>query len=100
MVLVTAALPDEGKSWMAASLAACLAADGVSVALVDCDLHRPTLHRMFDGPRGPGLTDYFAGGAAFDEIVHIDRTSGLNYIPVGAASQERLGVLRKIVCAL
>ena len=70
VVLVTAALPDEGKTWVAASLAASLAADGFSVVLVDCDLYRPTLHRMFDGLRGPGLTDYFAGGVALEEIVH------------------------------
>jgi len=85
VVLVTAALPGEGKSWVAASLAACFAADGVSVALVDCDLHRPTLHRMFDGPRGPGLTDYFAGDAALDDIVHDHCISGVSYIPAGTA---------------
>jgi uncharacterized protein involved in exopolysaccharide biosynthesis/Mrp family chromosome partitioning ATPase len=85
VVLVTAALPDEGKTWVAASLAACLAADGVSVVLVDCDLHRPTVHRMFDGPRGPGLADYFAGDAALNEIVHDHRVSGVRYIPAGSA---------------
>lgn len=85
VVLVTAALPDEGKTWVAASLAACLAADGAAVVIVDCDLYRPTLHRMFDGPRGPGLTDYFAGGAAFDEIVHNHPLSGVSYVPAGTA---------------
>jgi succinoglycan biosynthesis transport protein ExoP len=84
VVLVTAALPGEGKTWVAASLAASLAADGISVALVDCDLYRPTLHRMFDGPSGPGLTDYFAGDVTLDQIAHYDR-SGVTYIPAGAA---------------
>jgi succinoglycan biosynthesis transport protein ExoP len=88
VVLVTAALPDEGKTWVSASLAAGLAADGVSVVIVDCDLHRPTLHRMFDSPRAPGLTDYFAGGAASDEIVHNHRLSGVNYVPAGTALSE------------
>jgi polysaccharide biosynthesis transport protein len=85
VVLVTAALPGEGKTWVAASLAACLAADGVSVALVDCDLYRPTLHLMFDGPRGPGLTDYFAGGVAVEEIIHYHPSSGVSYVPAGTA---------------
>ena len=85
VVLVTAALPDEGKTWVAVSLAASLAADGFSVALVDCDLYRPTVHQMFDGTRGPGLTDYFAGGVRLDEIVHHDRGSGISYIPSGTA---------------
>jgi succinoglycan biosynthesis transport protein ExoP len=83
-ILITAALPDEGKSWVAASLALSLAADGWSVALVDCDLNRPSVHRMFDGPRHPGLTDYFAGGVALDEIVHSDPSSGVCYVPIGS----------------
>jgi Mrp family chromosome partitioning ATPase len=40
---------------------------------------------MFDGPHGPGLTDYFAGGVAFDEIVHDHPLSGVRYIPTGTA---------------
>lgn len=85
VVLVTAALPGEGKTWVAAGLARSLATDGFSVALVDCDLHRPAVHRMFDGPRGPGLTEYFAGDTVLDEIIHEDHSSGVSYIPVGAA---------------
>jgi polysaccharide biosynthesis transport protein len=88
VILVTAALPDEGKTLVAASLATSLAADGFSVALVDCDLYRPTIHRMFDGLRGPGLTDYFAGGIAFEEIVHKDPLSGVSYVPAGTAQSK------------
>jgi polysaccharide biosynthesis transport protein len=83
VVLVTAALPAEGKTWFAVSLAESFAADGFSVVLVDCDLYRPTVHRMFDGERGPGLSDYFAGGVALDEIVHHDSASGIAYISAG-----------------
>jgi uncharacterized protein involved in exopolysaccharide biosynthesis/Mrp family chromosome partitioning ATPase len=86
VILITAALPNEGKSWVAASLAVSLAADGWSAALVDCDVNRPTVHRMFDGPRGPGLTDYFAGRVALDEILYSDPASGLSYIPIGTAA--------------
>ena len=85
VILITAALPNEGKSWVAASLALSLAADGWSVALVDCDVNRPTVHRMFGGPQGPGLTDYFAGGVVLDDIVHRDPASGMSYVPIGSA---------------
>jgi succinoglycan biosynthesis transport protein ExoP len=99
--LVTAALPGEGKTWVAASLAASLAADGVSVALVDCDLFRPMVHRIFDGPSGPGLTDYFAGGVALDDIAHYDRGSGVTYVPAGTArSKEAQRITSDRICPL
>jgi succinoglycan biosynthesis transport protein ExoP len=88
VVLVTAALPEEGKTWVAASLAASLAAEGFRVALVDCDLHRPAVHRLFGGERGLGLTDYFAGTAGADQIAHNDHGSGIDYIPVGSARSK------------
>ncbi len=88
VVLVTAALPAEGKTWFAVSLAESFAVDGLSVVLVDCDLYRPTVHRLFDGKRGPGLSDYFAGGVALDEIVQHDNASGIAYISSGTASSQ------------
>jgi Mrp family chromosome partitioning ATPase len=102
VILITAALPNEGKSWVAASLALSLAADGCSVALVDCDVNRPTVHRMFDRRRGPGLTDYLGGNAELDEIVHSDDDSGLAYIPIGsdvsrAAWRKTFGLIRPLV---
>jgi polysaccharide biosynthesis transport protein len=85
VVLVSSALPQEGKTWMAVSLAASLASDGFRVALIDCDLHRPSVHRMFNGVRGPGLTDYFSESVGFDEIIHQDHISGVDYVPAGGA---------------
>ena len=84
-ILVTGALPAEGKTWTAVSLAASLAADGCSVAIVDCDLHRPALHQTLGDVGAPGLTDYFAGTATFDQIVHRDHRSGVHSVPAGAA---------------
>jgi non-specific protein-tyrosine kinase len=55
-LLVTSALPGEGKSLTAANLAAAMAQVGKRVVLVDGDLHRPCLHSMFGLPNQLGLT--------------------------------------------
>jgi capsular exopolysaccharide synthesis family protein len=96
VILVTAALPDEGKTWVAAGLAASLVAEGYRVALVDCDLYRASVHRMFEGPCEPGLMDYFVGDAAFAEIVHNDRRSGVDYVPVGTVPSKEASHLPQI----
>lgn len=60
-LLVTSAGPVEGKTATAANLAVVLAQGGQRVILVDADLRRPRLHRLFEVPREPGLTDLIVG---------------------------------------
>jgi capsular exopolysaccharide synthesis family protein len=55
-LLVTSAGPTEGKTSVSANLAVILAQGGQRVILVDADLRRPRLHRVFDLPREPGFT--------------------------------------------
>jgi capsular exopolysaccharide synthesis family protein len=58
VLLVTSAGPREGKSSTVSDLARTLANAGEQVALLDCDLRRPTVHARFDLPRDHGLSNY------------------------------------------
>ncbi len=55
-LLVTSANPTEGKSTTAANLAVVMAQAGLSVIVVDSDLRRPTLHKVFGLSNSCGLT--------------------------------------------
>jgi capsular exopolysaccharide synthesis family protein len=56
-IVVTSAMPNEGKSRTAANLAIVLAQAGHPTLLVDADFRRPSLHRMFGRVRNMGLSN-------------------------------------------
>jgi tyrosine-protein kinase len=60
---------EEGKSTTLANLAVAVARSGRSVAVVDFDLRRPMLHRLFRVPSTPGLTDVALGNATLAEAL-------------------------------
>ena len=60
-IVVTSAGPSEGKSLTAANLAVVLAQAGMSVILVDADLRRPVVHKIFGLQNRTGLTSWLVG---------------------------------------
>jgi len=57
-LLITSSGPGEGKTFVAANLAVSLAQEGKRVILVDCDLRRPQLHKVFGMQAEPGFTNW------------------------------------------
>ncbi len=55
-LLVTSADPSEGKTITVANLAVALAQSGRRVVILDCDMHRPRLHRIFNAVNNVGVT--------------------------------------------
>ena len=105
VLLVTSGLPSEGKTVVALSLTRLLSIAGRKVIVVDCDLRKPAVHKALGIQPGPGLSDYLAGAAIIDEIVHEDKKSGAHVLQAGTHKQkspEQLdsGRMQKLLKAL
>jgi tyrosine-protein kinase Etk/Wzc len=68
-LVVTSSIEGEGKSFTAANLANSIAKSNKKVALLELDLHQPSLCEMLGLERGPGITDYLMGEINKEEIL-------------------------------
>jgi polysaccharide biosynthesis transport protein len=66
-ILITSAVPVEGKTTVATNLAITMALAGSRVLLIDADLRRGSLTRQFEVPDGPGLGDIIVGEATLKQ---------------------------------
>jgi capsular exopolysaccharide synthesis family protein len=83
-LLITSALPAEGKTLVCANLAQALVRQrGCKVLLLDADLRAPRLREVFGAPVGPGLADYLQGGAKETDIIQRGQEEGLFFIQAG-----------------
>jgi capsular exopolysaccharide synthesis family protein len=93
-LLISSAVPGEGKSVTAASLGRQLARNGKRVLLIDCDLRSPRLHQIFRSGNSKGLADLLAGRAvSLEECVRTDGLSGLDFVPAGLWEPQLLHLL-------
>ncbi len=85
-VLITSAVTDEGKSTMAAltALTSVVYLDQRTL-LLDCDMRRPSIHRMFGKTLSGGLSDCLSGTATFDSCVHTTPIEKLKVLTAGTA---------------
>lgn len=84
-IVITSPNKGDGKSLTAANLAITMAQEFQQrVLLVDADLRRPAVHRLFSAPDGPGLSDVLMGAADLDDaLVHLP-AHHLTVLPAGA----------------
>jgi polysaccharide biosynthesis transport protein len=82
-ILITSSGPQEGKTTTAASLAATMATSGNRTLLVDADMRRPRVHRIFGASNARGLSSLIVGEGTLDEVVQSTEVSNLYVLPCG-----------------
>jgi polysaccharide biosynthesis transport protein len=101
VLLVTSAIPGEGKTTLASNLAVSLARAGRKTLLLDGDLRRPTIAHVFNLSPGPGLSELLRSEAEIEDALrpsHFPRLDLMTTTPwdgstLEALAQERIPVL-------
>lgn len=96
-ILVTSAVPGEGKTTIASNLAVAFAQSGKSVILVGADMRKPSVHQLFGLPNRVGLSTVLTGHVRFEDALQKSRVAGLHVLssgPIPPNPAELLGSQR------
>lgn len=85
VIMVTSVFPGEGKTYVATNLGVSIAM-GIHehVLLVDCDLRRPAMHKMFGYPNTAGLHELLTGQKELKDLIIRTKIDKLSLLPGGA----------------
>jgi capsular exopolysaccharide synthesis family protein len=100
LILLTSALPSEGKTTTVVNLAATLAALGNKVVVVDCDMRRPACHRATGVENNPGFVQCLTGRIDVkDALLPVPGVQNLSVVPCGPIPPNPAEVLSSPLCA-
>jgi len=88
IILVTSAVPNEGKTTTVSNMAVTMALGGARVLLVDADLRRGGIHELFKMTAEPGLSEVLSAKSKWRDVVKDTKTKGLQVIPRGVALDQ------------
>lgn len=81
--VISSSLPSEGKTTICSNLAIKLALTDSKVLLMDCDLRKPMIHRLFQLPSEKGITSILCGTNKIEEAKYADVFPNLDIITAG-----------------
>ncbi len=83
VLLFTSSAVQEGKTLTGANLGVVFAQTGERMLIIDCDMRRPTMHRIFSLRRTPGLANLLSGDCTIDQAVVPTDILNLSVLPAG-----------------
>jgi capsular exopolysaccharide synthesis family protein len=82
-ITVTSPNPSEGKTTTVINTAIALSQTGAQVLIIDADMRKPKVHKVFSYENGIGLSNFLSGHGDLDSIVKKSEIPNLLYIPSG-----------------
>ena len=92
VIALTSAGPREGKSTTCTNLGVILAQAGQRTLILDCDLRKPTMHRIFGLRNLYGIVDVLVGERSLQEVWN-EPVEGLKVVPVGTVPRNPAEIL-------
>ncbi|MFN7021066.1 MAG: GumC family protein [Phycisphaerales bacterium] len=89
-VLVLAGMPGSGATTVACNLATSCAASDDRVLIIDANVRRPAIHKVFGVTETSGLADCLAGQASFDEVVRPTNVANLFVLTAGTPGNRMM----------
>lgn len=89
-LLVLAGMPGSGATTVAANLALACAGAGERVLLIDANMRRPGMHRVFGLNEGPGLGDCLAGQTKMSDAIRASSAPNLSVLTAGTAANRMI----------
>lgn len=83
IILISSAGPGEGKTITTANLAVTMAQAGSKVIVLDCDMRRPKMHKVFGMTRNRGMSNLLVGNDSVEGIILHTDIPNLDIIPCG-----------------
>jgi len=83
VIAITSPQPGDGKTSLAVNLAISIAKAGRRVLLIDGDLRKPDIHRIFNVPDSPGFAEVIAGSHEPGAVIRKSDIDGLDVLPAG-----------------
>lgn len=90
---VVSAGAGEGKTTTLFNLAVIFAQGGDRVLVVDSDLRRPSLHRLFKVSNSAGLTNYLLKQNKIEEVIQTSHVPNMDFLPSGRLPSSSMGIL-------
>jgi succinoglycan biosynthesis transport protein ExoP len=95
VILVTSAGEHEGKTTLAAQLAASIARSGKRTLLIDGDLRHPSVHAILQIEQGTGFAEVLRGEVGTDEVIQPTEIDGLFAVTAGGHDAEAVLALSR-----